>query len=84
MSREDTSDKSIKRAAVRAGFAIANEIKVPLHQVTNASEQIVLKVIEVIAKVPGILSDLKKENSLDSASIGDDLLNQLIGDLRQP
>ncbi len=79
LSREDSSD-DLSRTAVRAGFAIANE-KTALAPGNKAGEQIVLKVIEIIGGAGNSVGPEEKDR-LD-ASIGEDLLNQLIGDLRQ-
>jgi peptidyl-prolyl cis-trans isomerase D len=78
MSREDTSD-DLGKAAVRAGFAIAEQ-KTALAVGSKKGTHIVLKVINII-KGEGNSAGPAEIKRLDEA-VGDDLLNQLISDLR--
>ena len=79
MSREDTSD-DLGKAAVRAGFAIAEQ-KTALAVGAKKGTHIVLKVVNII-KGEGNSAGPAEIKRLDEA-VGDDLLNQLISDLRE-
>jgi len=79
MSREDTSD-DLGRTAVRAGFAIAEQ-KTAVSVGAKKGTHVVLKVVNI---VPGEGNSVgpAEIKRLDEA-VGDDLLNQLITDLRE-
>ena len=79
MSREDTSD-DLGSTAVRAGFAIAEQ-KTALAVGAKKGTHIVLKVISIV-KGEGNSVGPEEIKRLDEA-VGDDLLNQLISDLRE-
>ena len=78
MSREDTSD-DLGKTAIRAGFAIAGQ-KTTLAVGAKKGTHVVLKVSNII-KGEGNSVGPAEIKRLDEA-VGDDLLNQLISDLR--
>ena len=79
LSREDTSSE-LSSEAVLAGFSVGLE-KSTVAPGVNKSEQVVMKVITISdSKINAVGEEDKKR--LDD-SIGDDILNQLIGDLQQ-
>ncbi len=79
LTREDTSN-DLPTGAVRAGFSVAKG-KLALAAGPDQGSQIVLKVKEIIASDNNLLG-LEERKRLDE-TLSDDLLNQLIADLRQ-
>ncbi len=78
LSREDTSD-DLGTAAIKAGFAIAGQ-KTAMAVGNKKGSHIVLKVVDIIGSESNSTGP-DEITRLDNA-VADDLLSQLIGDLR--
>ncbi|MCP4073559.1 MAG: peptidylprolyl isomerase [Hyphomicrobiales bacterium] len=78
LSREDTSD-DLSTAAIKTGFAIAGQ-KTAMAVGNKKGSHIVLKVVDIIGS-EGNSAGPDEITRLDNA-VADDLLSQLIGDLR--
>lgn len=78
LGREDSSN-DLSRDAVRSGFAVAND-KATLAPGVSEGDQVVLKVVNVIAGTDNSVGPEEKTRLDEEA--GNDLLNQLIGDLQ--
>lgn len=79
LSREDSSSE-LSNGAVLSGFSVGKG-KTATATGVNPGEQIVLKVTSIIAGEGNSLGPDEKKQ-LDTA-LGNDLLNQMVGDLRQ-